>query len=66
MKDENIATSLKSLDKELDLFKSNLFKRNSLKVNQQDMIMVKSISSKLDDLLSLVSYLSRNQHELSK
>lgn len=57
---------LKKMDKVLDEIKEALVDRNTLEVSDNDMIVLKSINNKYQDIISLINYLARNQNELCK
>jgi len=57
---------LKSLDKDLDSLKQSMYKQNSLKLEDKEVIILKAINEKFKDVVGLANYLIRNQSELCK
>lgn len=57
---------LKALDHDFDLLKKSMYEGDTLKVTQEDLTIIKSISSQYNDVIGLINYLVRNQSELCK
>jgi len=55
---------LETLDKDLDSLKKSIYEQNSLRLGEKDMIVLKAINQKINDIVGLVNYLVRNQYEL--
>jgi len=55
---------LKTLDKDLDSLKKAIYAQDSLRIEKDDMIVLKSINEKFKDVVGLLNFLSRNQCEL--
>jgi len=53
------------LDKDLDKLKKSLYSKDTLKLDEEDMIVLKSVNAKFKDIIGLINYLVRNQRELS-
>lgn len=55
---------LRSLDNDLEALKESVYQQNSLRLEKDDLIILKSINEKFKDIVGLINFIARNQHEL--
>ena len=55
---------LKTLDKDLDDLKESIYEQDSLRLEKDDIVILKAINEKFKNIVGLVNYLAKNQHEL--
>ena len=57
---------LKTLDKDLDSLKEEIYQQNTLKLCDDDKIILKAINEKFKDVVGLINLLTRNERELCR